>query len=149
MKTCTKCKKEKPLSSFHKSKAHKDGRNPQCADCYNEARRKNADPELQNKRSKEWYENNKERVRENQMMKKYGVTVEQFNEMVSHQNNQCEICSKVMDGPREPAIDHCHSTGEVRGLLCINCNVAIGHMNDDTERLMNAIKYLEKYSGNK
>jgi hypothetical protein len=78
------------------------------------------------------------------MLAKYNLTSEQYNLMVKNQNECCAICNTKMIGPREPAIDHCHNTGQVRGLLCSSCNIALGHMKDDINRLENAIAYLKK-----
>jgi hypothetical protein len=57
----------------------------------------------------------------------------------------CEICRKTEDdNGRRLAVDHCHITGKVRGILCNGCNRGIGYLGDDVERLENAIKYLKK-----
>ncbi len=76
---------------------------------------------------------------------KYGITEEEYNVMFLEQNGKCGICgthqSKFKIGF---AIDHCHETGKVRGLLCGNCNRAIGLLQDDIENLRCAILYLNK-----
>lgn len=71
---------------------------------------------------------------------RYGLTLEQFNSMVEAQAGRCAICHEG----RELVIDHCHSSGAVRGLLCVSCNTAIGLLSDDVERLRSSIEYLEK-----
>ena len=73
---------------------------------------------------------------------KYGLAKSDFDEMVSAQAGRCAICLQLAD--LSLCIDHCHSTGAVRGLLCRDCNLALGLMADDPERLRSAARYLEK-----
>jgi len=79
----------------------------------------------------------------------YGITVEYYYAMLAAQNNKCAICeSEEVNNSRVSSnklfIDHCHTTGKVRGLLCSKCNHGIGLLNDDTELLQKAIKYLNQ-----
>lgn len=76
--------------------------------------------------------------------RKYGITQQQYNEMLQEQNNGCAICGKTEepDG-RRLAIDHCHSTGKVRGVLCNNCNNGLGAFGDNINNIKQAIQYLE------
>lgn len=76
-------------------------------------------------------------------LKKYGLSETDYEQMLIKQNGVCAICSK----PQKPstkrlAVDHCHTTGIVRGLLCSGCNTAIGQFNDNIETLKSAISYL-------
>lgn len=73
---------------------------------------------------------------------KYKLTVEQFNAMMSAQNGKCAICGEVFGLWCMPAVDHCHTTGKVRGILCGFCNRMLGTANDDPEQLSSAIAYL-------
>jgi hypothetical protein len=84
----------------------------------------------------------KYRARSWRLKCRYGITVEEYNGMVDEQSGLCAICSICPSSPL--VIDHCHSTGEVRGLLCILCNQAIGMLKDDPEILQSAIEYLKK-----
>lgn len=77
-----------------------------------------------------------------QRFKKYGITEEHFEEMLSYQNNKCWICQKEFEF--SPHIDHDHVTGEVRGLLCYPCNSAIGNLQEDLDRITRALEYLKK-----
>jgi hypothetical protein len=70
----------------------------------------------------------------------YGMSVEDFDAMVVSQSGLCAICFEQL---LLPQIDHCHSTGRVRGLLCQPCNVGLGFLKDDPERLRNAVNYLD------
>lgn len=60
----------------------------------------------------------------------------------------CMICSKAFDGTKHKHIDHCHVTGVVRGVLCVNCNVGLGNFKDNIPVLENAIRYLEAHKFN-
>lgn len=71
---------------------------------------------------------------------RYGLKAGEFNELIESQNNRCAICNRKMWSPH---IDHNHSTGAVRGLLCSNCNTGIGLLGDSPERLLSAILYLD------
>jgi hypothetical protein len=73
---------------------------------------------------------------------KYGITPEQYSEMLAAQNSKCAICGKHDE--LNLAVDHCHETGQIRGLLCKYCNGGIGFLKDSIELLENAIKYLQK-----
>lgn len=82
----------------------------------------------------------------------YGLTVEQFDELLASQGGACAICGKPADltpGVRTDQwnIDHCHETGAVRGILCSPCNIGIGQLGDDPARLRAALRYLEEYLG--
>lgn len=74
--------------------------------------------------------------------KHYGLTVERYQQMLDAQSGVCAICGSAPAGKRL-AVDHCHKTGRVRGLLCDMCNHGLGRLQDDTEILRKAITYLE------
>lgn len=74
---------------------------------------------------------------------KYGIDEERFNEMLDEQHGLCGICATPF-GDTVPHIDHCHATGEVRGLLCGRCNTGIGQLLDSPEVLYQAIDYITK-----
>ena len=78
----------------------------------------------------------------------YGITYDDYHSMLNAQNRYCKICGGegfVMTGHHKLklVVDHCHATGAVRGLLCHNCNRALGLLKDDVQTLNNAIAYLE------
>jgi len=75
--------------------------------------------------------------------KKYGLTPDQYSQMLEQQGGGCAICGVTPNGKRL-AVDHCHTTGKVRGLLCSPCNTGLGVFKDNTDLLHNAVKYLEK-----
>jgi len=78
-------------------------------------------------------------------LKRYGVTEQWYTDTLKEQKNLCEICLNQLVPGRTTHVDHNHSTGQVRGLLCSHCNFLIGNAKEDKFRLMQAITYLEKY----
>ena len=81
----------------------------------------------------------------------YGITIEEYEKMRSDQNDLCAICGSAegnwkANGSRL-VVDHCHKTKKVRGLLCPSCNRGLGQFEDDSNRLKNAITYLQTPNG--
>ena len=79
---------------------------------------------------------------------KYGITREEYDSMLQSQNNSCAICKS--NSPGSPAgwhIDHCHTTGKVRGILCACCNVMLGLAKDNEYTLFEAMAYLLTHRG--
>lgn len=155
MKTCTKCKTNKKLEEFSKRKASSDGLNHWCKSCVSINNKRWLEENLDKKKEmqNEWQRNNPDKRRNNELKNKYGITKEEYDAMLLSQNNKCKICnkeelSKGRSGDiRKMAVDHCHETNKIRGLLCAKCNKALGLLNDDIEVLNNAIKYLENNNG--
>ena len=91
--------------------------------------------------------------KEASLIKRYGITYDEYLVKLTEQEYKCEICKsliKEFDSTRNPEaaqVDHCHKTNNVRGLLCSFCNWGLGCAKDDKQILENMIKYLEKYSG--
>lgn len=91
------------------------------------------------------YVKNKDKFKDDQRRRRYGITREQFDKMLKNQEGQCDICYAPFDCSSKnssPHIDHDHETGAIRGLLCHKCNMCIGQMGDDTTVLGNAVGYL-------
>ena len=83
------------------------------------------------------------------LMKTYGITYEEYMDMYKQFGGRCHICRQVgfkIDKHQklDLAVDHCHSTGKVRGMLCHNCNRGLGLFQDNTEYLTEAVRYLER-----
>jgi hypothetical protein len=74
---------------------------------------------------------------------RYGITLQEYESMMLSQMNRCKICN---DDSKKLYVDHCHSSGRVRALLCHNCNAGIGHFRERKDIFENAIKYIEEYS---
>jgi len=118
--------------------------------------------------TREWKKRNREYLREYEkeyykkpqspvirrrysLKKKYGLTIEQYDEMLQKQNNVCAICQEPSlsldprtNKVRRLAVDHCHKTGKIRGLLCSKCNKGIGLFRDNPVLFANVIKYLQE-----
>ena len=77
-------------------------------------------------------------------IRSYGISTEQYEQMLLEQNGSCYICNKKPEGKRALDIDHDHNTCEVRGLLCSNHNRAIGLFDDNINLLARAIEYLSR-----
>jgi hypothetical protein len=78
------------------------------------------------------------------LKREYGLTKEDYLEMLKFQNGVCAICCNP-EKKKRLAVDHCHNTGKIRGLLCTRCNTSIGRFNDDVELLQKAIDYLKTH----
>lgn len=134
---CTKCQKRKSVASFCKARGNKSGLSSWCRRCLTActlaARRRN--PGL---------------VRAELLRRKYGLTPERYLETLQHQDGVCAICRKPDGSPSSAAVplavDHCHRTSAVRGLLCRKCNTVLGMVDDNPEILERAIAYLKHYA---
>lgn len=142
MKTLRKCRvcgreahSENELELFKKAKNNAYGRDNLCKTC---------DKTLRSVYFSD--ETNNARARDSRLKHMYGISLDEYNRMLDEQNGVCMICKRTEscnDG-RRFNVDHCHTTGEVRGLLCNNCNKGLGHFKYNTLLLHNAIKYLNK-----
>jgi DNA-directed RNA polymerase subunit RPC12/RpoP len=96
--------------------------------------------------SERWKKENPERYaqyqRDRYLQKTYGITSEKFDRLVAAQDNKCAICRKEFTNGWSINIDHNHKTSKVRGLLCPNCNRALGLFKDDVRRLKRAVQYV-------
>jgi hypothetical protein len=78
------------------------------------------------------------------LLMKFGVTAEQYGDMYKQQKGCCALCDiHSTEFNKKLAVDHCHVTGKVRGLLCATCNIGLGQFKDKTEVMKKAIEYLE------
>lgn len=126
-KWCPGCSTAKPFDEFWGNKRRVDGRQPHCTACMKErAQAHNAKPETKHRRRVE----------------RYGISPEQFDEMMRRQAGGCAACGYELQGGRMTHIDHCHASGAVRGLLCLPCNLALGYLKDDPERIQGLLAYL-------
>lgn len=100
-------------------------------------------------KKRHYYFQNPEKIKERTLRKsikhKYGITLEEYNQL-KDSSNQCHICNTEFGEKLRKNLDHCHATGKIRGILCQQCNVGIGCLKDDIERLSSAIEYIKKYS---
>ena len=134
MKTCRKCNETKDLELFPTDKRNSDGRRGQCLECKREDARAY---------SKKNYKYDKAKDKDAKLKRAYGISYDTYLNMRDEQDGKCAICGKYEEASkRQFAVDHCHDTGKVRGLLCSNCNTGIGNLNDDINMLNKAIEYL-------
>ena len=96
-------------------------------------------------------ERNPDKFLNAELKKNYGITLEVYNEILENQNGKCALCgaeaNDTINGKvARLAVDHNHETGEIRGLLCGNCNRGIGNLQDSTEILTKAIDYLQNHA---
>ena len=157
MKTCTVCKLEKlrTVDNFHVNARFRDGFYPQCTICVRAADRllyatSEDRREKVRTKSREWRRENLERARRSDRKKhlrrKYGLTEEGYLVLLQAQDGRCAICgNEQTDGRRDSLdVDHDHSTGQLRGLLCGQCNKGLGTFGDDPQKLRKAADYLER-----
>lgn len=93
---------------------------------------------------------NREYYLDSDLRKRYGITLQWYQEQLAKQDGKCAICKQaetvVIKGKLiMMPVDHCHETGKTRGLLCTKCNRALGLFGDDIDRLRAAVTYLESY----
>ena len=139
MKKCNKCGEVKSLDLFALHAGFKSGRNSRCKEC-------------KNKEATEYFNNNRDKILSRQRISRkktyrkntYGIDEQQYLAAYEARNGCCEICNKHFD---VLCIDHCHTTLEVRGLLCKSCNLGLGNFKDNSDALRSAAKYLEKGTG--
>jgi hypothetical protein len=165
MKACSKCGETKDLGDFYKHPTASDGRFASCKACVLKDRRARYErdgdvlrervreyqashPEQVATRRAAWQKSDKGRSasRRRYLMTTYGLTIEQYDAMFSEQGNRCAICRSDYPG-KTWSVDHDHTTGEVRGILCWHCNVGLGHFRDDVPNLMAAADYLLRSQG--
>jgi hypothetical protein len=102
-------------------------------------------PQRNRERSAEWRQKNPGESRRQQLWHKFRITPEEYDKLLMLQNGVCAICKKSCPTGRQLAVDHCHVTKQIRGLLCVLCNNSLGGFKDDTTILQQAIEYLRKY----
>lgn len=124
-KKCNVCHESKDIDAFYKDKGSKEGIRNQCRACRGIQRRKKYDP----KKAK--WESIKNR---------YGLTQKDWEVINDNQEGHCATCLTTDN----LCVDHCHTSGKVRGLLCTPCNVTLGMAKDNPETLRKLADYLEK-----
>ena len=138
MKTCRVCKETKELAEFHKAKVNTDGFENRCKPC-KQAYQTHPDRRAARAGFRAWKYNIKVH---------YGMTPEDYDKLVEKQDNKCACCGSTWDELTNHVferwvVDHNHTTGEVRGLLCNGCNAGLGHAQDNPIRLRAMAQYLE------
>lgn len=138
-RNCSKCSLFLPWVAFNINSKGKNGRKSICRKCTQKASK-----ELLDKRKIENPEFLVERNRKKMLKSNYGLSLEDYEELLKNQKFKCAICSTKENKVSENMfVDHCHKTGVVRGLLCYHCNTLLGMAKDSTDTLKRAVDYLE------
>lgn len=141
-KMCSKCRIVKNVEEFHFINKEKGIRRASCNDCQAKYIQKYKSDNYEKIRGK-WRVASKKYLvgdrKKNKTLKQYGITVDDYNKMYDSQEGKCKICSSELT----LCVDHCHTTGKIRGLLCNQCNVGIGCFKDDIILLSKVINYLK------
>lgn len=134
MRKCNTCHVDKESSEFYRDKQIKatGGFDYICKSC-----------------KKEYRKTLKIEYKKYHLLNTYGITLEQYLGMFNDQGGSCLICSVHRNTlPKDLHVDHCHETGQVRGLLCSSCNQGLGNFKDSIKSLENAISYLKGHKPN-
>lgn len=117
IKECRSCKRPVSLSKFNKNCRTADGYQSSCQEC----------------------------ARGQKLKQRYNITTQDKQRLYCEQNGKCALCENSIDfNGKNTHVDHCHTTGRVRGILCHNCNTALGKLGDTPERLLAAYLYVTK-----
>jgi len=114
--------------------------------------RQNPEKNLQKLTYQQQYrEENRKALSDKERQRRFGITPEEYSDLFKSQNGTCAICKQPETATRlgkvkALAVDHCHQSGVVRGLLCADCNMGIGKLKEDKNILFSAIQYLERHS---
>ena len=123
-KECKKCLETKDLEQFNRDASFRDGRKTKCKTCTRS-------------------EYNAEASRKSALKRKFGITPEEYDYLLDAQDGKCWLCKKECGSGRRLAVDHDHTTGEIRGLLCLRCNkYFVGNQN------LESVTILKKYFEN-
>jgi hypothetical protein len=124
-KRCPSCTETKAVQDFPRSRSSRDGLAAYCKPCHNA-------------RTKATYARLYGNSRHYHLMRRYGISAAEVEELIAEQGGVCAIC---LTGKPEH-VDHDHRTGRVRGILCFNCNGGLGQMRDRVDVLLAAVDYL-------
>ena len=133
-KTCKRCNKDEPLSEFNKAGGSSKGRRPYCKICDTG---KSRIWRLSHRTESQLYHRNRGLIRT------FGITLDEYNEVFLNQGKVCAGCRGTNKNLKNLAVDHDHSTGKIRGLLCDTCNRAVGCVKDDPSTFRRLADYLE------
>lgn len=139
-KICPRCKLTKAVSEFQKNKCAKDGYQYHCKVC----RKVYDNAEVKQKYNRNRYHVKNDSYRDWAYQRHFGISLIEYNLMLEQQEGVCKICGKVCKTGQRLAVDHCHTTKNVRGLLCMECNRGLGAFKDNVDLLQKAIYYLER-----
>ena len=160
MKRCKKCGEPKLLGEFYRAAGMRDGHRSECKACFSSQQKAwyaaNRATAIAN--VKRWQQENAEHVRayrreyrkrrkaedrDAHLRPTFGFSTAEYEAMLSVQCGGCAICGRP-PGKTALHVDHDHGSGEIRGLLCVSCNNALGQFKDDEALLMRAMRYVQR-----
>lgn len=160
MKRCTTCGVDKPEGEFYRDPARRDGLKGVCKAC--ELQRKHtwyvanreraiATAQAWKRRNPERYQATQARYRQTRrseqradhLRRSFGLTLDEYDALVADQDGRCAICRDEPKAGQFLHVDHDHGTGEVRGLLCVRCNNALGQLRETVSIAERAVDYLD------
>jgi hypothetical protein len=154
---CNGCDTTKSIEEFAKDRNDKSGYTYRCKVCRNKKQKEwvTRNPEkvkelnLKHRETRKEYYSTPERkfkYRKKYIEKTFGIPYEEYERLFDLQSGVCAICSQPERSSKNSylSVDHCHTTGVIRGLLCNSCNRALGYFYDSTSNLINAVNYLNK-----
>lgn len=149
---CKGCKQEKTVSEFYVRKDPTRAKYQKCKPCILEERRRDyhKDKTKYQEQAKRYRLKNPLAKRNTKLKQAYGIGIEEYEAILKSQGGVCAGCKRNVTwkrcGKTMPMnIDHCHKTGQIRGILCLHCNRGLGCAEDNIQILKNWINYLEKY----
>jgi hypothetical protein len=159
VKRCKKCGAAKPVEDFYGNRGARDGRRPECKACTNANRLKryrlNREREIARVRAwqkanperlKAWRKKNRDRLNKQlraiHLRNKFGLTTDEYSRMLESQAGVCALCEAAPTPGISLHVDHDHGTGEIRGLLCVRCNNAIGLLRENPDLMRRAARYV-------
>lgn len=147
-KACTGCLVVKPMTDFPRHRSSKDGRGWRCKECQAEQSRqwRRDNPEKAKRAQDDYRERNPTNHRSSALSRAYGITERQYDALLKSQDERCAICGREQADAVKKflCVDHVEGTLDIRGLLCSQCNSAIGLLGHNPETLRSAIAYLDR-----
>lgn len=133
-KRCCMCHFTKEVAQFCADRNEPDGLLNRCRPCNSSM-------------SSTYHAKNKDKAKNRWLLHKFNITLTQYTEILARQGGRCAVCHRTNPEQKYFPVDHKHSTGQVRGILCGTCNVGIGMFYDNPELLRQAAQYLEQAGG--
>lgn len=115
---------------------------------YKQGQKKYRQSKIGRKKAKEWRVNHPQRLHHWTLMRRYGITLKKYNQMLSQQGGKCAICNSTNACGHNLSVDHDHTSGKVRGLVCKRCNYLIGVVEWEHNKLEKIFRYLIKETEN-